>query len=301
MKFAVTSILSAAAVFLALSATPVSALPATNVKPDPSTAVSLVSSPIEKRTIAGLNNYNCKLTPAHPRPVILVHATLLTADSWSTFAPVLINKGYCVFALTYGQYKGSSFGGLDYIETSAQELASFANNILTKMQVKQVDLVGHSQGGILGRYWMKYLDGAGKVYRMVGVSPITHGTTLDGIANIAKAFNIFYPSQPAFDSVAPSFYQMVDTSDFIAKLNAGGDIAPGVIHSNIATTFDEVVTPYNTCFQNDANVTNVLLQDLCLLSLNEHLTMINSDVVLQFVLNQLDPSTAKTANCLSFF
>ncbi|KAF8930142.1 hypothetical protein BGZ58_008435 [Dissophora ornata] len=248
-----------------------------------------------------MNNYNCKLTAAHPRPVILVHSTLLTVDSWWTFAPVLINRGYCVFGLTYGKYKDiPGFGGLAPIADSAQELATFADNVLAKMNVKQVDIVGHSQGGILARYWMKYLGGAGKVYRHIGVSPITHGTTLSSAATWAKAWGIFAPLQPFFDTVAPSFYEMVTDSTFMAKLNAGGDTAPGVIHSNIITKYDEVVTPYKTGFQNSAGVTNVVLQDLCLLSLNEHLTMVNSFVVLQFVLNQLDPSTAKSANCLSF-
>ncbi|KAF9212193.1 hypothetical protein BGZ59_007106 [Podila verticillata] len=134
---------------------------------------------------------------------------------------------------------------------------------------------------------------------MVGISPITHGTTLSGIATVAKALQVFYPAEPLFDKIAPSFYEMVNTSPFIAKLNAGGDTSPGVVHSNIATKFDEVVTPYQTAFENDPGVTNVVLQDLCLLSLNEHLTMVNSMVVLQYVLNQLDPSAAKTANCLS--
>jgi len=157
MKFTLASVISAVA-FMALSAVQVSALPV--VPNRPATAVS-----VEKRTIAGLNNYACKLTAAHPRPLILVHATLLTADSWSDFVPPMIAQGYCVFALTYGQYKGSSFGGLDYIANSAQELATFADNVIAQMKVTQVDLVGHSQGGILGRYWIKYLDGAGKVYR----------------------------------------------------------------------------------------------------------------------------------------
>ncbi|KAF9079490.1 hypothetical protein BGX27_006360, partial [Mortierella sp. AM989] len=164
------------------------------------------------------------------------------------------------------------------------------------MNVAQVDIVGHSQGGILARYWIKYLDGAGKVYRHVGVSPINHGTTLSSITILAKALGLFDPSKPFADSIAPSFYQMVNDSDFIKKLNAGGDTAPGVVHSNIATKFDEVVTPYKTAFQLQAGVTNVVLQDLCMLSINEHLTMVNTKVVLQFVLNQLDPSTAKTAN-----
>ncbi|KAF9189364.1 hypothetical protein BGZ51_009678 [Haplosporangium sp. Z 767] len=292
MKFTISSVLSAAAsaVLLALSAAPAFALPTANAP----------SISLEKRAIEGLNNFGCKLTAKRPRPVIMVHATLLTLDSWSTFAPVLIKEGYCVFALTYGKYKNTPImGGLAPIEDSAQELSNFANNVLTRMNATQVDIVGHSQGGILARYWVKYLDGAGKVYRHVGISPINHGTTLSGITLFAKALGIFTPSQPLFDAIAPSFYQMVDTSAFMAKLNAGGDIASGVIHSNIATKFDEVITPYENCYQKDPNVVNVLLQNYCMLSLNEHLTMVNSKVVLQFVLNQLDPSTAKTANCLS--
>lgn len=225
MKFSIASVLGA--ILLALSTVQAAALPIEPVASDIS---------LEKREIKGLNNYACKLTSAHPRPVVLVHATLLTVDSWETFAPYLIKRGYCVFGLTYGKYKEiPGFGGLAPIETSAQELGTFVNNILTKLNATQVDIVGHSQGGILARYWIKYLDGAGKVNKHVGISPINHGTTLSNIVTYAKAFKLFAPSQTFFDTFAPSFYQMVNTSDFIKKLNAGGDTAPGVIHSNIAT------------------------------------------------------------------
>ncbi|KAF9956696.1 hypothetical protein BGZ70_009796 [Mortierella alpina] len=303
MKFTISSVLSAtsAAVLLALSAVQAATLPTVDpvaAGPSPAT-MTAIAAHLEKREVTGLNNYNCKLTVAHPRPLILVHATLLTLDSWKDFAPVLIKQGYCVFALTYGKYKQDTFGGLAPIEDSSQEFGNFVDNVLVKLNATQVDIVGHSQGGILARYWIKYQNGAGKVKRHVGISPINHGTTLSSIVTIAKALKLFDPSKPLLDAIAPSFMQMVDTSDFIKKLNAGGDTAEGVIHSNIATRFDEVVTPFETCFQDHPGVTNVLLQNYCLLSLNEHLTMVNSNVVLQFVLNQLDPSKAKTATCFS--
>lgn len=44
--------------------------------------------------------------------------------------------------------------------------------------------------------------------RMVGIAPIHHGTTLSGIATIAKALSIFDPAQPIVDFFAPSFYEM---------------------------------------------------------------------------------------------
>ncbi|KAG0359259.1 hypothetical protein BG005_001103 [Podila minutissima] len=282
MKFTLASILSiASAAFLSLSSVQSVALPIVTEAPT-----------LEKREIKGLNNYACKLTKAHPRPIILVHATPLTLDSWKDFVP-----------LSYGKYGAfQQFGGMAPIEQSAQELATVAEDIMTRMKVSQVDLVGksecHSQGGILGRYWIKYLGGKGKVNKTIGVSPINHGTTLSNIITVAKAFGVFTSGQATFDKIAPSFYQMVNTSPFIAKLNKGGDVAPGVIISNIATKFDQIVSPYASCFQEKAGVTNQLLQDLCMVSLDEHF---NSKNVLRWVMNQLDPSTAKTASCLSMF
>ncbi|KAF8947256.1 hypothetical protein BGZ47_009750 [Haplosporangium gracile] len=289
MKFSIASILSAAAAALTIFSTVQAAAVPTSVE-------------IQKRAIAGINNYACKLTPAHPRPLLLVHGTTLTLDSWSTWVPLLIEEGYCVFGLTYGKYKDIPLlGGIAPIEDNAQEVANFANNVLTRMNATQLDYIGHSQGGILGRYWIKYLDGAGKINRMIGVSPIHHGTTLSGITTFATALHLLNPSQPLFDAVAPALYQMIVGSPFMQKLNAGGDTSPGVIHSNIATRYDEIVTPWETCYQDAPGVTNTLLQNLCLVSLNEHITMVNSKIALRWALNQLDPSTAKTANCLSVF
>jgi len=119
--------------------------------------------------VAGLNDYSCVPSVAHPRPVILVHATLLTEESWHPlFAPALVSQGYCVFALTYGRMPNIPlFAALNHVAGSAQELANFADNVLKTTNTTQVDLVGHSQGGILGRYWVNFLGGQGKVKRYV--------------------------------------------------------------------------------------------------------------------------------------
>ena len=37
-------------------------------------------------------------------------------------------------------------------------------------------MVGHSQGGMMPRYYIKFLGGAGKVDDLVGLSPSNHGT-----------------------------------------------------------------------------------------------------------------------------
>ncbi len=51
----------------------------------------------------GANNFSCKLTAAHPYPVVLVHGTLANMnDNWRAASPILANHGYCVFAFNYG-------------------------------------------------------------------------------------------------------------------------------------------------------------------------------------------------------
>src|SRR5690349_15655949 len=50
----------------------------------------------------GTNDWTCKPTAAHPRPVVLVHGLMGNrATNWQTYGPLLKNNGYCVFALTY--------------------------------------------------------------------------------------------------------------------------------------------------------------------------------------------------------
>ncbi|KAK3835582.1 MAG: secreted lipase [Linnemannia gamsii] len=303
MKFSFPSILSAstAALLLALSSSPLvhaGALPL-------DTGLLKAAAPLgtaetlAKRALVGVNNYDCKLTPQHPRPLLLVHGTLNTLEMWALFAPILIKEGYCVFALTYGRYQQSIIGGLAPIEESAKELAIFADNVLEKMGVKQLDYVGYSQGGILGRYWIKYLGGAGKVNRMIGISPIYHGTSLSNIVNMAKVMKIFAPGQHFTDLTTPSFYNMVEGSPFMKKLNKGGDTSPDVIHFNIASQSDEVVTPYRNCFQS-APATNEVVQNLCKSTLLVgHLRMPNHPTVWQFVLNKLDPANARTESCFA--
>src|SRR4029077_17470181 len=80
----------------------------------------------------GSNDWHCRVTPAHPRPVVLVHGLAATmTDNWQTISPLLADNGYCVFALTYGTEPGESqFGGLEPMEQSARVLSAFVDRVL---------------------------------------------------------------------------------------------------------------------------------------------------------------------------
>lgn len=85
--------------------------------------------------------------------MVLVHGTFENQDdNWQAIAPTLANDGYCVYAFTYGQtwYSGG-LGGVADVYSSAHRLGSFIQTVLSATRVKQVDLVGHSQGGMLPR------------------------------------------------------------------------------------------------------------------------------------------------------
>ncbi len=246
----------------------------------------------------GANNWSCKPSAAHPRPVVLVHGTFADmSDSWQALSPLLYNNGYCVFALNYGAYAGSNLIGVDAIgeiEKSAEELSSFVNRVLTATGASQVDLVGHSQGGMMPRYYLKYLGGASKVHTLVGLAPSNHGTTLDGLATLAG----YFPGADAFLGIlCPACTQQLSGSTFIEKLNAGGETVPGVDYTVIESKYDEVVTPYTSAFLSGSNVTNILLQEQCSLDYGEHLSMPYDHIADADVLTALDPEHPQHPAC----
>ncbi|KAG0082962.1 hypothetical protein BGZ92_011201 [Podila epicladia] len=224
-------------------------------------------------------------------------------ESWAIWGPKIAEAGYCVFSVTHGlHHKGNqAFGGLNSIPENAKEVGSFIDNILNATNTKQVDVVGHSQGGVLARYWSRYQGGAGKISRMIGISPVTHGATLSGIETLARAIGLREFSRASLDLAAPALMQMVTDSEFMKKLNDKGDTLPGVFQANIVTKFDEIVTPYTSGFQTGPGVVNEELQNLCSFDYSEHLMITNSLVALRWTLNQLDPSTAKPADCFPVF
>ena len=208
----------------------------------------------------GWNDFSCKPSAAHPRPVVLVHGTLgNSVDNWLVLAPYLVNRGYCVFSLDYGQLPNVPFfHGLGPIAASAGQLDTYVDRVLAATGAPEVDIVGHSQGGMMPRWYLKFLGGAEKVNALVGIAPDNHGTTLLGLT---KLLPYFPGAEDLIKANTPGLADQIAGSPFITKLNEGGDTVPGVRYHVIATQYDEVVTPYRSQFLTGPNVTNVLIQD----------------------------------------
>ncbi|KOG43428.1 esterase/lipase family protein [Streptomyces resistomycificus] len=249
----------------------------------------------------GWNDHSCRPSAAHPRPVVLVHGTFANSvDNWLALAPYLKNRGYCVFSLDYGRISGVPlFHGLGPVDKSAEQLKTYVDQVLAATGAAKTDIVGHSQGGMMPRYYLKFLGGAAKVNALVGIAPSNHGTTLSGLTHLLP----YFPGVgDLLTTSTPALADQVAGSAFLTKLNEGGETVPGVQYTVLATKYDEVVTPYRSQFLSGSGVRNVLLQDLCPLDLSEHVAIGLLDrIAFHEVANALDPARATPTTCASVF
>jgi triacylglycerol lipase len=213
-----------------------------------------------------MDSTSCRPPAQHPEPVVLVHGTFATT-SWQVIGPALAARGYCVFTFNYGH------AGTGDIAQSAHQLAGFVSRLLARTHAKRVSIVGHSEGGMMPRYYIQFLGGAAKVKDLIGLSPSNHGTenplVLEGAALGCTACG----------------QQEAIGSPFLAKLN-GGDETPGPVdYTVIQTAYDAVVIPYTSAFLHGpaSRVTNVTLQDRCTDDTAGHLSIPTDPVALQWV------------------
>jgi triacylglycerol lipase len=215
--------------------------------------------------------------PNHPEPVVLVHGTFGDSTNWALDRAQLNAAGYCTFALDYGHRATGE------IAASAKQLSAFVDGVLKQTGAGKVDIVGHSQGGMMPRYYIKNLGGAAKVDDLVGLAPSNHGTTT--------------PLAP-YAVGCPACQEQAAGSPFLTALNAGDETPGDVSYTQVETKYDEVVTPYTSAFLSDG--TNVLLQDKCPVDISEHLAIVGDPIALQWVENALsrpgpaDPSFTPT-------
>jgi len=248
---------------------------------------------------AGADNWSCKPSAEHPYPVVLVHGTFENEnDNWGGASPLLADNGYCVYAFDYGGATASSdIQGTGEIAASAAQLEAFVNEVLASTGASKVDLVGHSQGGMMPRYYIDFLGGDSKVDKLVALAPSNNGTTLDGLATLGDDLGLLEPGG-FLTSVCEACAEQDVGSSFLANLSAGGETVSSVDYTVIETDADEVITPYTNAFlPAGPNVTNILVQNQCALDESDHLEIAYDPIALTDVLNALDPAEPHAVPC----
>jgi len=252
----------------------------------------------------GANDWTCKPSAAHPEPVVLIHGTFATAyGDWNGLSPILAAQGFCVFALNYGYTGYRAMNATGDMVASAGEITAFVKRVVASTGAKHVALVGHSQGGAQARYVANLLLPAGLVTKVIAITATNHQTTLSGLTNLGDALGL---KDLGFDILnlikMPSATQQAvgSKAPFYTKLNGSGETRWGIAYTNIATKYDEVVSPYTQAFITAglfASVDNITLQDVCSGDLSEHVSAPYSRNVAQIVLNKLDPGHPHVIKC----
>jgi triacylglycerol lipase len=179
--------------------------------------------------------------------------------------------------------------GTQDIRLSAQALGNFVDQVRAQTGAARVDLVGHSEGGLVARTFVKYYGGAAEVDSLVTLGTPNYGTA---IANIIRFFTL------GTCVGITACEQMNVGSGFLNDLNAGDDSIGSVQYTNIATVVDELVQPYTTSFlaAGDGNITNRTLQSQCWARLPGHLGLIVDGAVYSGVEDALAKRSI-TFNC----
>lgn len=227
-------------------------------------------------------------------PVLIVHGTFSNATEVDPLKENLESRGLTVYSYDYGRafsligLLDPTVGGIQNMNLSVEDLAAQIARAKAGTGSEQIDLVGHSQGGLLIKdYLAHYPDDS--VRKVVDLAASNHGTTFGGGAEtLLNAFapglvdplnavfgkttvRYFLSGNMLFDVVGlfPGTLQpvvrwladrVIDVvlgvaprqqllgSSFIDALDQTPDTKPGVKYLVIATRDDEWVTPYQSTY-----------------------------------------------------
>ncbi|WP_395693068.1 esterase/lipase family protein [Nocardioides sp.] len=225
----------------------------------------------------GANDWSCRPSADRPEPVVIVHGTFGDRKSLlDDLSAAMVGEGFCVFSVDYGNR------GTGDVRSSARQLKRFVTRVLGATGAAKVSMVGHSQGGMMPRYYIKFLGGARYVDDLVGLSPSNHGTTVVGD-----------PAKPLtgalLDGLCPACRQQAAGSPFLTRLNRGDETPGRVSYTQVTTRYDEVVVPYTSAYLAPGpRTTNVTIQDSCPADPAEHVLIPMSRTAIQWTLNALE-------------
>ncbi|HEX8103346.1 MAG TPA: hypothetical protein VF533_12090 [Solirubrobacteraceae bacterium] len=198
-------------------------------------------------------------------PVLLFQGTGATAkDNWSwTYSPAFDQAGipWCTVDLPDHATSDIQRSG-EYVVAAIRAVHSRAG--------RKVSLVGHSQGGMVGRWALRFWpDTRAMVDDVIGFAPSNHGTTEADCSSGCSAAG----------------WQQSDEANFIRAVNSSQETFPGISYTVAYTRTDETVKPNMDATGSSSlrggggRIANVAIQDICPDDVNEHLAIGTIDPV----------------------
>ena len=131
-------------------------------------------------------------------PIVFVHGySGSTIVNFSAMIQWFKNAGYPSNRLYYYTYNT-----LPGVAASANILKDKVNSVLAATGKSKVDIISHSMGGLVTRYYMKYLGGASKVKQVVNVATPHKGTVWAYLEPFTQAAVDMRPGSSLLNSIS---------------------------------------------------------------------------------------------------
>jgi triacylglycerol lipase len=178
-------------------------------------------------------------------PVIFIHGINSNSSIWGTMTSWFMSEsGWSssvqpLYTFDYDWWNHNAY--------SAERLRESVNRIIAANPATgKVDLVTHSMGGLVGRYYIKNLGGATKVDDFVSLAGPNHGTTK--VEGFGGGF---------CEAMTLSCYELKYNSSFIVALNSGDETPGAVNYGTWRTECDEWVSPTTSTILSGALVNRI--------------------------------------------
>jgi triacylglycerol esterase/lipase EstA (alpha/beta hydrolase family) len=142
-----------------------------------------------------------------PRPVLLLYGFLSTRRTFEVLERRLRRDGYCVWSINLGGlFDAFNTYGID---RSAEKVREKVERLYSRYDLGPLSIIGHSKGGLIGRYYVKRLGGDKRVRNLITLATPHNGspTAYLGVATMGL--------------FAKSVWQMTPMSPFIRRLKMG--------------------------------------------------------------------------------
>ena len=109
-----------------------------------------------------------------PRPIIVLHGYAMNRANFVPLACRLARAGL-------GPIVGFEYWTLGRTAAAARQLGWFVDQVRAETGAAQVDVIGHSMGGVVGRYYVALGGGDGAVANLVTIGSPHTGTDVSRI------------------------------------------------------------------------------------------------------------------------
>ncbi len=153
------------------------------------------------------------------RPVVLIHGYFHNLSGYFVLSQKLKRRGWPhIYPINLNTYTSS-------IEAMAREVKKTVESIIKNTKHRKVDIIGHSLGGLVGRYYVQNLGGYKNVENLITLAAPNWGTEL------------------AVFGIGPSAKQMRPDAEFIDRINTDIDNLRRVRYFSIWSPFDALIIP----------------------------------------------------------